>query len=445
MPPLDARVYGNLGQANHLADQLCLALAALGALAGMTRAPLALLLAPTALFGVVLAMTGSRTGLLALVALAAIGSAGAWRAVGPGRLRLGAVVAVALLAWGATEAVLATHARAGPGATAAGAAVVADDASGATPSAAARLAGPPPWADERATIWRGAWSLFVAHPWIGVGEGGFARGFFDRVATLPPPHPPLMTAQAHNLVLQIAAEAGIAGLVLLFAGVAWVVADLRAGAPGPVRRWAVASVAVVALHSAVEYPLWYAYFLGPVALWLGLAGGPGWVTPGRSRLRPVAAVAIAAGGAFVLVTLWADWRFLRDFAGSRRTEYLARGDDWVRERLLGISRQSLLAHLARLGFVRAMRIDASHLDDKLTVSAAVMRTTPTPDVVWRHALLLAASGRDAEARTLWRAARAAYPSAETQWVATARSAAQAASAPLPQLDAFVSSVQGDLP
>lgn len=425
MPPLDARVYGNLGQANHLADQLCLALAATGWLAARSRVPAVAVAIVALVLGGVLSLTGSRMGLVALLALSVAGAIAATRAGREARARLWLVVGAALAAWIAVEL---ARVSGGSGA-----------AAGAVASATTRLGDHAPWVEERTAIWRGAWTIFAAHPWFGVGQGGFAHAFFEVVGTLPPPRPTLITAQAHNLSLHIAAESGVVGLAVLAAGALAVGLDLRRGARGAVGAWAVASVGVVLLHSVVEYPLWYAYFLGPVAVWLGLAGGAPIALHGSARLRGCVAAAMFAGGAFALVTLEVDWRFLRDFAGGRRAEYLAKGDAWVRDRMLGLARQSLLAHLAQLGFVRAMRLDASRLAEKRTVSANVLRTTPAPDVVYRHALLLAASGDEAGATRLWRDARAAYPAVEADWVRIARTAA--ADGGLPAAARFVSNIE----
>jgi hypothetical protein len=73
------------------------------------------------------------------------------------------------------------------------------------------------------------------------------------------------------------------------------------GADAVMRRCAVLLILTIGLHSLLEYPLWYAYFLLPTAFALGLAVG----RPGRAdagvplRLAlPVLGVLMAAGSVY---------------------------------------------------------------------------------------------------------------------------------------------------
>lgn len=61
---------------------------------------------------------------------------------------------------------------------------------------------------ERKAIWKIAWKIFIAHPWLGVGLGTFMFNF----AELTRKDYPYGVAYAHNCYLQMAAEIGIIGL-----------------------------------------------------------------------------------------------------------------------------------------------------------------------------------------------------------------------------------------
>src|SRR4029434_3454591 len=85
---------------------------------------------------------------------------------------------------------------------------------------------------------------------------------------------------SHNLILNLAAEMGLplalVVLALLVYGL-WralqnAIADGRTeGGEGyPVQRAAFVIVLLVAVHSMLEYPLWYSYFLFPTAFAFGL-------------------------------------------------------------------------------------------------------------------------------------------------------------------------------
>src|SRR5690606_32076970 len=79
-----------------------------------------------------------------------------------------------------------------------------------------------------------------------------------------------MHEHAHNIFIHLLAETGIAGALLLLAGVwAWL-RGFQWRNITPEGWWLLALLAIIGIHSLLEYPLWYAYFLGPVALLLGV-------------------------------------------------------------------------------------------------------------------------------------------------------------------------------
>lgn len=126
---------------------------------------------------------------------------------------------------------------------------------------------------SRLAILRNAWALTVANPWLGVGWGEFN---FAWSLTPFPDRPVAFFDHTHNLPSQLAVELGLpwAGAVLLLLGGAlwraWRGA-WQAGDDAPLRRAALMIVLTIALHSLLEYPLWYAYFLLPACFALGLA------------------------------------------------------------------------------------------------------------------------------------------------------------------------------
>jgi O-antigen ligase len=89
----------------------------------------------------------------------------------------------------------------------------------------------------RTELWAQAWSLFAENPWLGIGTGGFA-------AVSP------LEVYPHNLVLEVAAEFGLLGLVpLVLALIAGVVAIARS-VRAPLATDRGLSVLVAALFTA---------------------------------------------------------------------------------------------------------------------------------------------------------------------------------------------------
>lgn len=136
---------------------------------------------------------------------------------------------------------------------------------------------------SRFKVWADTLALIRMHPLTGVGFGEFN---FAWSLTPFPNRAIAFFDHTHNLELQLAVELGLplASLVigLLIAGLAWLVINAWAaeedkpasiGTSGA--RAALVMVLLVGIHSQLEYPLWYAYFLLPTMfVWgLGLARG----------------------------------------------------------------------------------------------------------------------------------------------------------------------------
>lgn len=126
---------------------------------------------------------------------------------------------------------------------------------------------------SRLAILSNAWDLTKANPWLGVGWGEFN---FAWTLTPFPNRPVAFFDHTHDLVAQLAVELGLpwAGAVLALLG--WALAKAWQGAAqadsdAPLRRTALMMVLTIGLHSLLEYPLWYAYFLLPACFALGLA------------------------------------------------------------------------------------------------------------------------------------------------------------------------------
>ena len=148
---------------------------------------------------------------------------------------------------------------------------------------------------SRYKIWWNSLAMIAQHPWLGVGFGEFN---FAWTLTPFPDRPVAFFDHAHNLMLQFGVELGVplALLVLALMGYAlwqawrFAVADGRepgarytrllrkpddADVPSadqrmPMQRAAFVMVFMVGVHSLLEYPLWYSYFLLPAAFAFGL-------------------------------------------------------------------------------------------------------------------------------------------------------------------------------
>ena len=266
---IPGRATGNLRQPNHLSSILLWSVVAAVWLGERRWLPRAAAAALALLFVWGVLLTGSRTGAIGMATLCVWGALDR-RLSRRGRyVLLAAPLAYALLWW------VTASLHSGPQAI----------------GASARVSGGVFESYNRFEIWSNALSLAATHPWLGVGFGEFN---FAWTLTPFPGRPREFFDHAHNLALQFAAELGLplTLLVLGLMGHAAVRALLNAladgrtsahssrllGPPtgadgqrtGSMQRAAFVIVLMAGMHSMLEYPLWYAYFLLPTAFAFGL-------------------------------------------------------------------------------------------------------------------------------------------------------------------------------
>jgi O-antigen ligase len=252
------RAGGNIQQPNHLASVLLWALVALVALHELGRLPSRA--SPLPLWGVasllVLAieLSASRTGAVGIALLALWALADRHLSPRARWLLLGLPVLYAASA-GAVQ-IYGAFSHTLPGA--AGRAAIELGATAGSPN-------------SRWNIWRTTVALIAQQPWTGIGFGEFNVAW---TLTVFPGRPTAFFDHAHNLVLHLLVELGLllGGCVLvLLACSLWRAARQAwrlSGPAGTAARAGLVFVLVILLHSQLEYPLWYAYFLLPTAfLW----------------------------------------------------------------------------------------------------------------------------------------------------------------------------------
>lgn len=124
---------------------------------------------------------------------------------------------------------------------------------------------------SRLTLWRNVLHLIAAKPWLGWGWGELDYAHY--ITLYDGPRFCDILDNAHNLPLHLAVELGIPAAVLVCGGVlVWILRARPWRETDAVRRAAWLVLAVIGVHSLLEYPLWY----GPFQLALGLCLGLLW-------------------------------------------------------------------------------------------------------------------------------------------------------------------------
>jgi O-antigen ligase len=387
-------VYGNTAQPNHFADYIALGLVSLGLLYARfsMRIWQVVLLAMPLLF--VLVLSGSRSSWLYL--LFTLGLAFLWqrrdKALRPLMfyslvlvLGFGLMHLVVQIPWleGATGSITTTERLFG------------DNASGSI----------------RVHLWRESALIFAQYPLMGAGFGQFAFQHFLLASELRNPAVAGLYNNAHNIAMQVAAEGGLAGVAILLGTLGlWFWQSVVRGAQFTIYHWwGYAVLAVLAIHSMLEYPLWYAYFIGVAAIMLGIFDKASY----RLELRLLGRVSVGVMlllGALSLAQVYQGYirlenaLVLRGMA-AKEPAFIQR----TREELLAAHEYTLLSSYSELFIASMMEPSADHLKEKLDLNERVMRFIPLGPVVYHQAWLLALSDRPDEARAQLERAIWAYP------------------------------------
>ena len=392
LPQAHGRIYANTGQPNHLASYIFLGLASAGYLWSKSRIGLVAIPVCAILLGA-LALSGSRA---------------AWLYAGAYLLLAAGLVVLRPSAQSRRILIFSIVITAGLVAAQWLMAHVLPPGAIAIETIAARVHGEGLSSPVRLRFWTKAWTMFCQSPAFGVGFKGFAWNYFLLSGTTPITVPDdEIIDHAHNLFFQVAAEFGVAGLSILVAGLAWWGISLRRTQIDLSLWWMLAVLAVLGLHSMLEYPLWYSYFLGLFAIGLGAAecDAPAIEKTASSRIILCATIAL---GVLAFVNVYRDYRVMQSLQGTRAISTDS-ANSGVRV-LLDMQRASLFAPFIEFALARRMLLNQEHLEDKIALNARAMRFQPSGDFAYRQALLLAMSGDYDGMRAQWNLAVANYPS-----------------------------------
>ncbi|MEO6421235.1 MAG: Wzy polymerase domain-containing protein, partial [Candidatus Nitrotoga sp.] len=386
---ISVAVYGNVAQPNHFANYITLGLISLGLLymRSLLRVQYVALLAMPLLF--VLVLSGSRSVWLYLLLMA--GMAWLWQRRDKSSLPLWRYTLLLLLGFGLMHAVVQIPWLEG--------------ASGSI-TTMRRLFGEGTGGSIRLYLWREGWHIFIQFPLLGAGFGQFAWQHFKLGPVLQRTDIVGMYNNAHSLVIQIAAEMGLAGLLVFLGMLAmWLIQCGRAQRT-IYHWWGYALLGVLAIHSMLEYPLWYAYFLGVAALTLGMLDPTTYSLKSRYRGRLSLGVVLLLG-VLSLVQILHSYRSLQALMGLRQP--VSKGSYFWRDEQIASLAQIPLRPYFDLFMIGKVKAGTDYFADSRILNEKVMSYVPISLVVYREALLLALSGEQAAAQLQMERAIWSYP------------------------------------
>jgi Virulence factor membrane-bound polymerase, C-terminal/O-Antigen ligase/Protein glycosylation ligase len=254
---VEGRAVGNLRQPNHLCSLLLWAIVAVAWLGETRVIRRAVSLAIAALMLYVVVLSGSRSGVVGAAMLALWGLLDVRLTRSTRFALIAAPVAYGVFWFGMSTWAQHSHQAFG---------------------GAGRFSTAGDISSSRFGIWTNTLELIRTHPWFGVGFGEFN---FAWSLTEFPGRPVAFFDHTHNLPLQFAVELGLPLAALVLALLGWALwragrkclrpIDSNQGASP--QRAAFVMVLLILVHSLLEYPLWYSYFLLPTAFVFGLCLG----------------------------------------------------------------------------------------------------------------------------------------------------------------------------
>lgn len=388
-------IYGNLAQPNHFANYIALGLISLGLLFQQRKLksryviPLAIPL----LF--VMTLSGSRSSWLYMLLMVCLAW---WSARRDATMRpLLRYSTLLIVGFGLMHLIVQISFMAG-----------ADNGTTTVQRLLAYNGGGDTGGSVRLYLWHEAWLIFMQSPLLGVGFGQFAWHHFQLLPLLHPSNISGLYNNAHNLVFQLAAETGIAGLLALFVSLGVWFYGLRRVPSNAAHWWGYSALGVLAIHSLLEYPLWYTYFLAVAAVLLGAFDETRYRLA-IPKLWRLAQLAILLLGLVSLIQLRDDFRQLKGTSAIDSASDATEANRRIRENLLALQNSSLLSPYAEMLILSLAEVNADHLKQKIALGENVMHFDPVAPVVYRQTFFLAQDGQLEQAKRLLEQAVWSYP------------------------------------
>ena len=261
----------------------------------------------------------------------------------------------------------------------------------------------------RLYLWKNAVDMFFSAPLLGVGFDSFGFQLVEQLGKNNQLQHWGIDQYAHNIVFQLLAVSGLTGLLALLIPVGLFVHQQWAIPGTPARYWSWTVLVILLLHSLLEQPLYYAYFVACAGVFLACSEQHTWEHHISSRTR-VLILSILACGIFANLKTVADFAILETNFFEPKTE--RNGADYQPERqdlILSLHKFSLFTPILEAISPESFVPHEAPIREKLALNLRLMHYSPTAEVEYRHVVLLAQDGQKNAAQERFRIAMIAYP------------------------------------
>lgn len=269
---------------------------------------------------------------------------------------------------------------------------------------------------SRITLWSNVFQLIDQKPWTGWGWGELDYAHF--ITLYPGARFCDILDNAHNLPLHLAVELGVPISIAFCAlCVGWVLRAKPWRETNATRQLAWGVLAVIGLHSLLEYPLWYGPFQLAVVLALWMLQTTTEVGAHQVSKRPIAPVLnsliATALIAFCAFAAWDYWRISQLYTAPKQRHSSYREDTLAKVRNSGLFQNHV--QFAELTTTALTPDNAAHVRQ---LALALLHFSPEPRVIEAVIESAVMLGKDDEALYYLQRYKAAFPDAHAAWAAT---------------------------
>lgn len=288
---------------------------------------------------------------------------------------------------------------------------------------AARLQDGGPACASRLTLWSNVLHLIVQKPWTGWGWGELDYAHF--ITLYHGPRFCEILDNAHNLPLHLAVELGLPFAILVCGAVGWLVIRAKPWREtDATRQMAWAILALIMLHSMLEYPLWYGPFQMTLAIcvWLLWRKPQPLLVPVPTTPKPVEqsnraiTSTLITGLAFALLafTAYAAWDYHRISQIYLTPEMRSEA---YRDNTLDKARASwLFRDQVRFAELTTTDVTPENAQEINALAKEVQHFSPESRVVIKIIESAVMLGRNDEAQFYLQRFWAAYPMEHERWL-----------------------------
>lgn len=275
-----------------------------------------------------------------------------------------------------------------------------------------------PHCTSRLTLWSNVLHLIAQKPWFGWGWGELDYAHF--ITLYPGERFCEILDNAHNLPLHLAVELGIPVAAAFCAMCLWLIWRHKPWAEkDPTRQMAWGVLAVIGLHSMLEYPLWYGPFQLAVVLCIWLL----WRHPeeqaesvqGSLSVRAVTGGAVAALLVLCAFVAWDYWRISQIYLPPAARHAAYREDTLAK--IQGPRFFKDQVQFAELSTTKLALDNAVHMH---ALAKAMLHFSPEPRVVEKLIESAVMLHQDEEALFYLQRYKAAFPAQHAHWSAALR-------------------------